>query len=60
VADKGWKEGAIDETSYFLAYLFPRVTNYSDCGGSDFAPCGARAPSSDSISTARPRSATWR
>lgn len=38
VADKGWKEGAIDETSYFLAYFFPRVTNYSDYGGWDFAP----------------------
>ena len=38
VADKGWKEGAIDETSYFLAYFFPRVTNYSDHGGWDYAP----------------------
>ena len=38
VADKGWKEGAIDETSYFLAYFFPRVTNYSDYGGWDYAP----------------------
>jgi hypothetical protein len=38
VADKGWKEGAIDETSYFLAYFFPRVTNYSDDGGWDYAP----------------------
>jgi len=38
IADKGWKEGAIDETSYFLAYFFPRVTNYSDYGGWDYAP----------------------
>jgi hypothetical protein len=38
VADKGWKEGAIDETSYFLAYFFPRITNYSDYGGWDASP----------------------
>jgi hypothetical protein len=38
VADKGWKEGAIDETSYFLAYFFPRVTNYSDYNGWDLSP----------------------
>jgi hypothetical protein len=38
VADKGWKEGAIDETSYFLAYFFPRVTNYSDYNGWDVSP----------------------
>jgi hypothetical protein len=38
VADKGWKEGVIDETSYFLAYFFPRVTNYSDYCGWDCAP----------------------
>lgn len=38
VADKGWKEGAIDETSYFLAYFFPRLTNYSDYGGWDYTP----------------------
>jgi hypothetical protein len=30
VADAGWKEGAIDETTYFLACFFPRVTNHSD------------------------------
>ena len=36
--DSGWKEGAIDETSYFLAYFFPRVSNYSDYGNWDFAP----------------------
>lgn len=35
VRDRGWKEGAIDESSYFLAYFFPRVTNYSDDGGWD-------------------------
>jgi hypothetical protein len=38
VADSGWKEGAIDETTYFLAYFFPRVTNYSDYNGWDFTP----------------------
>jgi hypothetical protein len=38
VADKGWKEGAIDETTYFLAYFFPRITNYSDYNGWDFTP----------------------
>ena len=38
VADKGWKEGAIDETTYFLAYFFPRVTNYSDDNGWDVTP----------------------
>ena len=38
VADSGWKEGAIDETTYFLAYFFPRVTNYSDYNGWDFSP----------------------
>jgi len=36
--DGGWKEGATDETSYFLAYFFPRVTNYSDYGGWDISP----------------------
>lgn len=38
VADSGWKEGAIDETTYFLAYFFPRITNYNDYGGWDFTP----------------------
>lgn len=38
VADKGWKEGAVDETTYFLAYFFPRVTNYNDYGGWDGSP----------------------
>jgi hypothetical protein len=38
VADAGWKEGAIDESTYFLAYFFPRVTNYSDYNGWDFTP----------------------
>jgi hypothetical protein len=37
-ADRGWKEGAIDETTYFLAYFFPRVTNYSDYNGWDYSP----------------------
>jgi hypothetical protein len=37
-ADHGWKEGAIDDNTYYLAYFFPRVTNYSDYSGWDFAP----------------------
>lgn len=37
-ADHGWKEGAIDESTYFLAYFFPRVTNYSDHSGWDLSP----------------------
>lgn len=36
--DNDWKEGATDETSFFLAYFFPRVTNYSDYGSWDTAP----------------------
>lgn len=36
--DGGWKEGTIDETTYFLAYFFPRVTNYSDYNAWDVAP----------------------
>ena len=35
VRDSGWKEGAIDDSTFFLAYFFPRVTNYSDDGGWD-------------------------
>jgi hypothetical protein len=38
VADRGWKEGAIDETTYFLAYFFPRITNHSDYNGWDSSP----------------------
>lgn len=38
VADKGWKEVAVDETRYFLAHVFPRITNDSDCNGWDCAP----------------------
>jgi len=38
VADSGWKEGAIDETTYFLAYFFPRITNYSDYNAWDVTP----------------------
>jgi hypothetical protein len=38
VADSGWKEGAIDDSTYFLAYFFPRITNYSDYNGWDFTP----------------------
>jgi Peptidase family M1 domain len=36
--DGGWKEGAIDDSTYFLAYFFPRVTNYSDYNLWDLAP----------------------
>ena len=38
VRDLGWKEGALDETSFYLAYFFPRVTNYSDYSGWDTSP----------------------
>jgi Peptidase family M1 domain len=38
VADAGWKEGAIGEGTFFLAYFFPRVTNYSDYNGWDYSP----------------------
>ena len=38
VKDAGWKEGAVDESSFFLAYFYPRITNYSDYGGWDIAP----------------------
>ncbi|RDV02446.1 M1 family peptidase [Sphingorhabdus pulchriflava] len=37
-ADGGWKEGSLDETSYFLAYFYPRITNYSDYNGWDYSP----------------------
>jgi hypothetical protein len=37
-SDGGWKEGALDETSYFLAYFFPRITNYSDYNSWDYTP----------------------
>ncbi len=38
VKDSGWKEGAINEHSFFLAYFYPRITNYSDYGGWDATP----------------------
>ena len=38
VGDAGWKEGAIDESTFFLAYFFPRITNYSDYNGWDYSP----------------------
>jgi hypothetical protein len=38
VADGGWKEGAIDDSTYFLAYFFPRITNYGDYSGWDTSP----------------------
>lgn len=34
----GWKEGAIDQTSFFLAYFFPRVHTYNDTSGMDTVP----------------------
>ena len=38
VKDAGWKEGAIDAGSFYLAYFYPRITNYSDYGGWDTVP----------------------
>ena len=38
VADRGWKEGVVDENTFFLAYFFPRITNYSDYGAWDYSP----------------------
>lgn len=35
VRDKGWKEGVTPDGGYFLAYFYPRITNYSDYGGWD-------------------------
>jgi hypothetical protein len=34
----GWKEGEIDQTTFFLAYFFPRVHPYNDTSGMDVAP----------------------
>ena len=34
----GWKEGAIDDTTFFLAYFYPRVTVYNDTDGWDDRP----------------------
>jgi len=31
----GWKEGSIDQTTFFLAYFFPRVHPYNDTSGMD-------------------------
>jgi len=53
VADKGWKEGAIDETTYFLAYFFPRVTNYSDYNGWTPRPSPWAASSTTTSPTSR-------
>lgn len=38
VKDAGWKEGALGDTSFFLAYFYPRITNYSDHSGWDISP----------------------
>ncbi|WP_408590178.1 M1 family metallopeptidase [Novosphingobium sp.] len=38
VKDAGWKEGALGKGSFFLAYFYPRITNYSDYGGWDTTP----------------------
>jgi hypothetical protein len=38
VAPEGWKEGAIDQTTFFLAYFFPRVNVYNDTNGDDLVP----------------------
>ncbi|MBW4467105.1 MAG: M1 family metallopeptidase [Pegethrix bostrychoides GSE-TBD4-15B] len=34
----GWKEGAIDDTTYFLGYFYPRVSVYNDTNGWDYVP----------------------
>lgn len=34
----GWKEGQIDQTTFFLAYFFPRVHPYNDTSGLDWVP----------------------
>jgi hypothetical protein len=34
----GWKEGEIDQTTFFLAYFFPRVHTYNDTSGMDTVP----------------------
>lgn len=34
----GWKEGEIDQTTFFLAYFFPRVHTYNDTSGLDWVP----------------------
>jgi hypothetical protein len=34
----GWKEGVVDNNTYFLAYFFPRVAVYSDTSGWDTLP----------------------
>jgi len=34
----GWKEGTIDQTTFFLAYFFPRVHPYNDTNGMDLTP----------------------
>lgn len=33
-----WKEGLIDQTTFFLAYFFPRVHPYNDTSGMDWVP----------------------
>lgn len=38
VTDADWKEGATDDSSFFLAYFYPRLSNYSDYSGWDIAP----------------------
>jgi len=34
----GWKEGVVENNTYFLAYFFPRVSVYSDTSGWDTLP----------------------
>lgn len=36
--EHGWKEGVIDDTTYHLAYFYPRVTVYDDTSGWDLVP----------------------
>lgn len=34
----GWKEGAVDDTSFYLAYFYPRITVFDDTGAFDQTP----------------------
>jgi hypothetical protein len=38
VKDASWKEGVVNENSFFLAYFYPRLTSYSDYGAWDILP----------------------
>ena len=34
----GWKEGAVDDTTFYLAYFYPRLTVFDDTGAFDQTP----------------------